>query len=95
MRLLPAAGIPTGKGYSTCRFPLFNTGGKAPAQGQHPEDVSAYLDSDVYRLSATVEGRGWTVSLPNALASAEAAGARRRTSTPCGRRAAAAWPRSR
>ncbi|GIH76514.1 peptidase M6 [Planobispora longispora] len=72
VRLLPAAGIPTGKGYSTCRFPLFNTGGKAPAQGQHPEDVSAYLDSDVYRLSATVEGRGWTVSLPNALASAEA-----------------------
>ncbi|WP_068925242.1 M6 family metalloprotease domain-containing protein [Planobispora rosea] len=72
VRLLPAAGIPTGKGYSACSFPLFNTGGKAPAQGQHPEDVSAYLGSDVYRLSATVEGRGWTVSLPNALASAEA-----------------------
>ncbi|MFB9881667.1 M6 family metalloprotease domain-containing protein [Planobispora siamensis] len=72
VRLLPAAGIPSGKGYSTCGFPLFNTGRTAPARGQHPEDVSAYLNNDVYRLSATVEGRGWTVTLPNQLATAAA-----------------------
>ncbi|GAA3067174.1 M6 family metalloprotease domain-containing protein [Streptosporangium carneum] len=70
LKLLPAAGIPAEKGLSTCRFPLFNTGRTAPAQGQHPEDVSAYLNEDVYRLSATVDGRGWTASLPNQLATA-------------------------
>ncbi|MEU1737247.1 M6 family metalloprotease domain-containing protein [Streptosporangium sp. NPDC020145] len=70
VRLLPAAGLPTDRGLSTCRFPLFNTGRKAPAQGSHPEDVSAYLGEDVYRLSASVEGRGWTATLPNQLATA-------------------------
>ncbi|MFF4419004.1 M6 family metalloprotease domain-containing protein [Streptosporangium sp. NPDC001559] len=70
VRLLPAAGLPTDRGLSTCRFPLFNTGRKAPAQGGHPEDVSAYLGEDVYRLSASVEGRGWTATLPNQLATA-------------------------
>ncbi|WP_228010484.1 M6 family metalloprotease domain-containing protein [Nonomuraea phyllanthi] len=69
VRLLPTAGPPTRKGYSTCEFPLVNTGRPAPAQGQHPEDVSAYLNSDVYRLKAEVQGKGWTAQLPNALAS--------------------------
>ncbi|WP_246063611.1 M6 family metalloprotease domain-containing protein [Nonomuraea longispora] len=69
VKVLPAAGIPTGKNLSTCKFPLFNTGRAAPAQGQHPEDVSAYLNADVYRLKAEVQGKGWTVQLPNVLAS--------------------------
>ncbi|MET7328037.1 M6 family metalloprotease domain-containing protein [Nonomuraea sp. NPDC005650] len=69
VRLLPSAGLPAGKNISTCKFPLFNTGKSAPAQGQHPEDVSAYLNSDVYRLKAEVQGKGWTAQLPNALAS--------------------------
>jgi M6 family metalloprotease-like protein len=34
----------------------------------HPRDESAFLNSDVYRLSATIEGDGWLVGLPNALA---------------------------
>ncbi|WP_433240979.1 M6 family metalloprotease domain-containing protein [Streptosporangium sp. CA-135522] len=71
LKLLPAAGVPGGKGLSSCRFPLFNTGATAPAQGQHPEDVSAHLNGDVYRLSATVQGDGWTASLPNRLATAD------------------------
>ncbi|MEU7000647.1 M6 family metalloprotease domain-containing protein [Nonomuraea sp. NPDC046570] len=71
VRVLPAVGVPAGKNLSTCKFPLFNTGRKAPAQGQHPEDVSAYLGSDVYRLKAEVQGRGWTAVVPNALASVE------------------------
>lgn len=33
--------------------------------------MSAYLKSDVYRLSATVAGRGWRVELPNELATAD------------------------
>lgn len=74
LRLLPAIGTPSGGDLSTCRFPLFNTGGPASAGGRHPEDVSAYLGGDVYRLSATVEGRGWTVSLPNGLATADSGG---------------------
>ncbi|GAA2802027.1 M6 family metalloprotease domain-containing protein [Nonomuraea dietziae] len=69
VKLLPAAGIPTGKGLSTCKFPLFNTGRTAAATAAHPEDVSAYLGGDVYRLSASVEGSGWSAQLPNALAS--------------------------
>ncbi|MEV4217991.1 M6 family metalloprotease domain-containing protein [Nonomuraea sp. NPDC049725] len=72
VRLLPAAGVPTGKNLSTCKFPLFNTGRSGPVRGQHPEDVSAYLGSDVYRLKAEVSGKGWTAQLPNALASVAA-----------------------
>ncbi|MEU8244974.1 M6 family metalloprotease domain-containing protein [Nonomuraea sp. NPDC048916] len=71
VRLLPAAGVPAGKGVSTCTFPLFNTGRAAPAQGQHPEDVSAYLNGDVYRLKAEAQGKGWTAQLPNSLAAVD------------------------
>ncbi|MET9336422.1 M6 family metalloprotease domain-containing protein [Nonomuraea sp. NPDC003804] len=68
VRLLPAAGVPAGKGVSTCRFPLFNTGRTRATTAAHPEDVSAYLGGDVYRLKASVAGQGWTAQLPNALA---------------------------
>ncbi|HEV2779309.1 MAG TPA: M6 family metalloprotease domain-containing protein [Actinophytocola sp.] len=70
VRLQPTVGRPDADGLHTCAFPLTNTGQLYPAQTQHPEDVSAYLRGDVYRLSATVDGSGWTVSLPNRLASA-------------------------
>ncbi|MEV5746186.1 hypothetical protein AB0L00_00080 [Actinoallomurus sp. NPDC052308] len=51
------------RGWARCTLPLRNTGtaGTAP-----------YGDSDVYRLSATTVGRGWTAWLPNALATAKA-----------------------
>ncbi len=58
-------------GVATCKFPVLNTGWKANPQGQHPEDVRKYLNGDVYRVSATVQGRGWTVDVPNALATAD------------------------
>jgi M6 family metalloprotease-like protein len=62
-----------GSGLANCSFPLINTGQIAPPQQSgHPEDVSAYLKGDVYRLSATVEGSGWTTWLPNQLATASA-----------------------
>ena len=48
---------------------LTNSGRSAPTPNHaHPRDESAYLDSDVYRLSATIEGQGWAVDLTNALA---------------------------
>jgi M6 family metalloprotease-like protein len=71
VKVLPSIGVPAGKGATTCKFPLLNTGKAAPAQGQHPEDVSGYLKSDVYRLKAEVQGKGWTAQVPNALASVD------------------------
>ncbi|ORY64322.1 M6 family metalloprotease [Pseudomassariella vexata] len=65
-------GNPAGAGVS-CEFTLKNTGTyspDSPESPQHPQDVSAWLTSDVYRLNATVEGSGWRIELPNALATA-------------------------
>jgi hypothetical protein len=56
-------------GLAQCSFPVVNTGQPAPPQGQHPEDVSSFLGGDVFRLSATVDARGWTTWLPNQLTS--------------------------
>jgi hypothetical protein len=72
VRLLPTVGLPSRSGVATCNFPLTNTGKASAPQGQHPEDVSKYLNSDVYRLTAKIEGRGWSVNLPNALTTAKA-----------------------
>lgn len=71
LRLLPTIGLPDRNGLATCGFPLINTGRAATPQGQHPEDVSAYLGGDVYRVSATVDGRGWNIWTPNQLTSAD------------------------
>ncbi|WP_189114805.1 M6 family metalloprotease domain-containing protein [Pilimelia terevasa] len=66
----PGDGQP-GVGGVTCTFALTNTGQfKAGGQG-HPEDATAYLQSDVYRLTAGVAGSGWRAELPNALATAK------------------------
>jgi hypothetical protein len=58
-------------GVQTCDFNLTNTG-QAGTGSQHPEDVTPYLKGDVYRVSATVDGKNWNVQLPNALATADA-----------------------
>ncbi|KAF4420301.1 putative secreted metallopeptidase [Colletotrichum fructicola Nara gc5] len=58
----------------SCSFQLSNSGAYVavdPNDAQHPEDVSAFLASDVYRLSAEVEGAGWRVEVPNALVTAK------------------------
>jgi M6 family metalloprotease-like protein len=48
---------------------LTNTGRSAATPpNAHPQDESAFLDSDVYRITATVYGAGWAVDLQNALA---------------------------
>ena len=38
----------------------------------HPEDVTAYLGSDVYRISTVSAGAGWKTLLPSTLATAAA-----------------------
>ncbi|KAI1826289.1 M6 metalloprotease [Xylaria intraflava] len=58
----------------TCTFQLENSGSYVDASAVHPQNLSAYLKSDVYRLSAEVDGEGWRVELPNALAVAEYGG---------------------
>ena len=56
-----------------CTFELKNTGKAAKlSKNPHPQDLSAYLGSDIYRLAAEVKGEGWKVAVPNALAYAGA-----------------------
>jgi hypothetical protein len=55
VRLLPAAGIPTGDGWARCRFPLHNSGRAV----------------DVYRLAAEARTSGWSVWVPNELAATQ------------------------
>jgi M6 family metalloprotease-like protein len=56
----------------TCTFPLRNTGRTAAIDAGHPEDVAAYVGSDVYRIEVRSSGRGWEARLPNALAAVRA-----------------------
>lgn len=68
------AGVATGAGVA-CFFELTNAGvyvaGGGSGGGElHPRDATAFLQSDVFRLNATVSGAGWRVALPNALAHA-------------------------
>jgi len=71
VRVLPTVAKPGQGGVQTCNFSLTNTG-KAGTGAQHPEDVTPYVKGDVYRVSATVDGKNWDVQLPNALATANA-----------------------
>ncbi|GAA0335421.1 M6 family metalloprotease domain-containing protein [Actinoallomurus spadix] len=66
VRLSPGVGVAAPqRGWARCALPLRNTG----AAG-----TGTYGSSDVYRLSATAVGGGWTAWLPNALATAKAGG---------------------
>ena len=60
------------EGFTTCTFNLKNTGASAavPA-GTHPQDAAAYLNNDIYRLSAGAAGTGWNAYLKNAFATAK------------------------
>jgi len=58
-------------GSTLCEFTLKNTGSAAETKPTlHPRDASEFLSSDVYRLSVSVEGEGFTAHLPNTLAAA-------------------------
>ncbi|MFA9454956.1 MAG: peptidase M6, partial [Candidatus Aminicenantaceae bacterium] len=53
-------------------FTLTNTGTAVDTDpALHAVDARAYLNSDVYRLSVSVEGEGWTAQLLNGLAAVE------------------------
>ncbi|MBP2327909.1 M6 family metalloprotease-like protein [Kibdelosporangium banguiense] len=56
-----------------CSFPLTNTGQAATNTAGHTStNVASKLDNDVYRLSVSSRGRGWTAQLDNALTTATA-----------------------
>lgn len=61
--------VPTGNGVF-CSFDLTNTG-TYTAGGDHPQDVSEFVGSDIYRLQAVVSGEGWRVEIPNVLVPAK------------------------
>ena len=63
----------TSNGLATCTFPLTNTGTAADVPtGAHPTaDAAKYFGSDIYRLSATASGTGWSAHLQNVLATAK------------------------
>ena len=54
---------------SSCVFTVTNTGKAATTDATlHPQDASSYLNFDIYRLSVSIEGQGWSAQLQNALA---------------------------
>lgn len=66
----PAAG--SGGQQSVYNVTLTNTGASADVDPQlHLQDTRPYLDSDIYRLSVSVDGAGWNSQLQNALATAK------------------------
>jgi M6 family metalloprotease-like protein len=65
VKVLPTFSLPTRDNLNTCDFSVFNTGRGAQDR---------YLNGDVYRVKATVDGRGWAVDVPNALATAQFGG---------------------
>jgi M6 family metalloprotease-like protein len=59
------------------RFALTNTGTVAPMPDSiHPRRRDDAFASDIYRVSATVEGAGWMVDVPNDLIAVHAASTR-------------------
>lgn len=68
-----ALGAPAGQRVRTpntaLAFTLRNTGTAAATDpALHAQDASAFLGSDIYRLTAWVDAPGWSVQLSNALA---------------------------
>ena len=69
----PAAVGPAGAGelaaFEKCEFTLTNSGEAAQTDPKiHFQDANPWLTSDIYRLSVSVDGAGWTAGLQNALA---------------------------
>ena len=57
------------KPFTKCTFTLKNTGAAAMTDASlHPQDANAYLNCDIYRLSAFVTTPGWSAQLQNELA---------------------------
>jgi len=68
----PSASIKAAPRLTPVTFSLKNTGQPAEVDPKlHPSDASGHLNCDLYRLEVSINGQGWQVQLPNALASVE------------------------
>jgi M6 family metalloprotease-like protein len=67
----PSAAVVPAGGWARCTMLLRNTGRAAAIPAVHPEDVTGFVNSDVYRLSATTTGSGWTTWLPATVTTAK------------------------
>jgi M6 family metalloprotease-like protein len=67
----PTVALTPPNGWARCIVPVRNTGRAAAVPPGHPEDVSGYAGSDVYRVSAAVAGSGWTTWLPATVTTAK------------------------
>ena len=64
-------GVVSGNPAANCSFPVTNTGVDAPTNpGLHPQDERPYLHNDIYRLSVSAQGPGWSAQLYNNLTTA-------------------------
>jgi M6 family metalloprotease-like protein len=66
----PAAAAAPAHGWVACTLAVRNTGRATAVPSGHPEDVSAHLGSDVYRIEAATSGAGWTTWLPTTVTTA-------------------------
>jgi M6 family metalloprotease-like protein len=58
-----------------CSFTLTNTGTASVLEAAwHPQDISAYVNYDIYRLSVAAAGQGWSAEIPNAFAAVKFGG---------------------
>jgi M6 family metalloprotease-like protein len=72
----PAA-AKAGKPNAPVVFTLKNTGQAAEKDpAAHPSGAGPWLNSDVYRLSVSIEGKGWSARLLNGLSAVEFGGSR-------------------
>jgi M6 family metalloprotease-like protein len=56
-------------GYQRCAFSLTNTGKATSTDSTlHPRNAGMYLNWDIYRLTVSIVGEGWTAQLTNELA---------------------------
>ena len=59
-------------GIIRCDFTIKNTGSAVVTDlSLHPQDINQYLNSDIYRLSVSIKGKGWKVQLLNELTDVE------------------------
>ncbi len=69
----PTIAVPPRPGdWAKCTLPVVNTGRAAAVPPGHPQDVTPYAGSDVYRVSAASSGTGWTTFLPATVVTARA-----------------------
>jgi len=76
--LAPTAWVKTSATNSFCLFNLLNTGSPQPTSpALHSDDTNRWQNSDIYRLSVSVQGEGWHAQLRYALAAVRVGESRR------------------